>query len=111
MEVAMPRWIGINLVITDLFLTGGNVNPQITVEVNADKVTKVTFIGELRKKVNGTWIAVESWNVSKNVSTKTVVFNETYRAEKGCEYTYVTTVRAYSGTTLLDTIDVKGPTV
>ncbi|WP_130861090.1 hypothetical protein [Bacilliculturomica massiliensis] len=104
-----PRWTGVAQVEPKLFVSGETVNPYIVVKVDTDKVTKVTFVGELQKKVNGQWTTIKTWDVSKRVTSINVKFDESYKMQTGFEYTYVTTVKAYNGTKLLDTINVEGP--
>ena len=104
-----PRWTGVAWVDAKLIISGETVKPQVIVEVDADKVTKVTSVGELKKKVNGRWVTVGTWDLTKQVTTFNLQFNQSYEMETGFEYTYVTTIKAYNGTTLLDTIDVEGP--
>lgn len=105
----MPCWTGVVEIESNLLISGKKVNPQITLKVDKNKITKVSFEGELRQKVNGRWKTVETWNTTKKVSSIKVSFDKTYDMQYGVEYYYVAKVKAYNGTSLLDTIDVTSP--
>ena len=103
----VPFWVGVIRATHDLEFIDGNATAWFKVRVNPDKVNKVNFSGYLQKKIDGRWTTVESWNETKTVSLVNASLEKKYDAQKGYQYQYFATIKAYKNTTLVDTIEVE----
>lgn len=108
--IITPYWTGVAQVYSNFICENGQANPQIDVAVDSNKVDKVNFNGKLLQYKNGLWTTVTSWNTTKPVSLTHCVFNEYYSISSGYNYKFVTTVKAYKGSTLIDTISIDSVT-
>lgn len=104
--IITPYWTGVTNVYSDLICSGGKANPMIDVTVDPSKVDKVNFNGSLLQYKSNQWTTIASWNVDKPVSLGHSLFNQSYGISSGYDYKFVTTVKAYKGSTLIDTISV-----
>lgn len=108
--IITPYWAGVAQVKYSLACSAGKANPRIDVEVDSSKVDKVNFKGSLLQYKNNQWTTIASWNANRPITLNHSLFNESYSISSGYDYKFVTTVKAYKGSTLVDTIDLESAT-
>ena len=107
--IIAPRWAGVKDVYSDISFKGGQANVLIDIDIDTSKANKVNFTGNLQKNENGKWKTIKSWNDNRTVDGSSCIFNQSYDVQKGYEYKFVATAKAYKGSSLVDTINIKSP--
>ena len=105
--IITPYWMGVITVYSDLICASGKANPVFDVAVDPTKVDKVNFNGSLLQYKNAQWVTIATWNVNKSVYLGHSLFDQTYSISSGYNYKFVTVIKAYKGSTLVDTINVN----
>lgn len=104
----VPFWTGVISLVHDLEFINGKGTVWFQVGVKSDKVNKVNFSGYLQKNIGGRWTTIETWNTTKAVSlSSSASLEKKFDAQKGYQYQYFATIKAYKNTTLVDTIEME----
>lgn len=99
---AAPRWNYIITIYSDLKIDSrGSATVTINCGANYDTIDKVSVTTELQK-LDGEWSTVKKWTVTENYSY--VNFTKSSTVTKNYSYRLKITAKAYSGSTLKETV-------